>query len=228
MANENKPSQLGLLNQWASRETEGKFYTPNSTESNADLTNAFKLRNVETAEPVEQEQPDANTASLAFERAQKAIAEQTQDSVTSQQTKYNLNDLEDDEQFQSIATRFLKSMNEDDDIFEYLRDSDYRVSSALYRGYQSGKWTEEQKADYAYLRSAFDNADVDSTANRFKATADGIIDFVTDPIHLLTLALTPLTGGIAAVAGTQIAKLGATSLGARIAQSKALKAGIKN
>ena len=227
MANENKPSQLGLLNQWASRETEGKFYTPNSTESNADLTNAFKLRNVETAEPVEQEQPDANTASLAFERAQKAIAEQTQDSVTSQQTKYNLNDLEDDEQFQSIATRFLKSMNEDDDIFEYLRDSDYRVSSALYRGYQSGKWTEEQKADYAYLRSAFDNADVDSTANRFKATADGIIDFVTDPIHLLTLALTPLTGGIAAVAGTQIAKLGATSLGARIAQSKALKAGIK-
>jgi len=229
MADTNKPSQLSLLNEWVNRgNKDSKFYTPSSTESNEALTNAFNFHNRETIEePEDNEEIMADTASLSFERARKALAENTATSVTSTQTKYNLDDLETDDEFQTVASRFLTSLGEGEDIFEYLRDSDYRVSSALYRGYQSGKWTDEQKADYGYLRSAFDNADVGGTANKLKATADGIVDFITDPIHILSLALTPVTGGVAALAGGAIAKLAGTSLATRIAQSKLLKTGIK-
>ena len=133
MADTNKPSQLSLLNEWVNRgNKDSKFYTPSSTESNEALTNAFNFRNRETIEePEDNEEIAANSASLSFERAQRAIEENTATSVTATQTKYNLDDLEADDEFQTVASRFLKSLGEGEDIFEYLRDSDYRVSSAL-------------------------------------------------------------------------------------------------
>ena len=76
---------------------------------------------------------------------------------------YTLNDLEKNEEFQEVSERFLQSIGENSgDIFEYLRDSDWNLYSGMRRASQSGKWTEQQKQDYAYLRSAFDGAEIGS------------------------------------------------------------------
>ena len=59
--------------------------------------------------------------------------------------EYDLNDLEADQDFQSRSKRFLASIGEDDDIFEYMRDSDFNLVSAMSRYSKSGKFTEQQK-----------------------------------------------------------------------------------
>lgn len=212
---------LNFVNDWVSRkDKQSPFYVPSSSESNVspDLVDFRKLADVPSPS-AETDEPTYNTQEEALKNAYETRSTSVVDTPS-----YTLDDLEDDETFQEVAARFLKSMDEDDDIFEYLRDSDYRVSSALYRGFNSGSWTDQQKQDYAFLRSAFDKADVGSFSNMVKATADGFIDFVTDPIHLLSVMMTPLTGAGVIAAGT---RLGSTKLAANLAQSKALRSGIK-
>ena len=212
---------LNFVNDWVSRkDKQSPFYVPSSSESNVspDLVDFRKLADVPSPS-AETDEPIYNTQEEALKNAYETRSTSVVDTPS-----YTLDDLEDDETFQEVAARFLKSMDEDDDIFEYLRDSDYRVSSALYRGFNSGSWTDQQKQDYAFLRSAFDKADVGSFSNMVKATADGFIDFVTDPIHLLSVMMTPLTGAGVIAAGT---RLGSTKLAANLAQSKALRSGIK-
>ena len=220
---------LKLFNEWTDRKNEGSpFYIPSSTQANEDqFLKAFrdkaKTLPIEEAEP---EETETFSNEEAYQEAFEDLNKERTSSVTSK-TKYDLDELAADEEFQIVATRFLESVDEGEDIFEYLRDSDYRVSSALYRGYKSGKWSDQQKADYTYLRQAFDNADVGSVSNMVKATADGVVDFITDPIHLLTLMLTPFTGGASAVVGLGVAKLASTKLATNIAQAKLLKTGLK-
>ena len=76
---------------------------------------------------------------------------------------YTLDDLENNEEFQDISERFLSSIGEQsDDVFEYLRDSDFNLFQGMQRAMDSGKFTEQQKQDYKYLRSTFDKADMGS------------------------------------------------------------------
>ena len=68
---------------------------------------------------------------------------------------YTLDDLEKNDEFQKTSERFLESVGEkSDDVFEYLRDSDFNLFSGMNRAIQSGKFNEQQKQDYAYLRSS--------------------------------------------------------------------------
>ena len=76
---------------------------------------------------------------------------------------YTLDDLEKDPEFQLRASRFMDSIGDDEDIFEYLRDTDFSLSSAFVRSGEIKGWSEEAKADYNYLRQKFDNADIGST-----------------------------------------------------------------
>ncbi len=51
---------------------------------------------------------------------------------------YSLDDLEKDEKFQEVSERFLESVGEkSDDVFEYLRDSDFNLFSGMNRAIQS-------------------------------------------------------------------------------------------
>ena len=82
-------------------------------------------------------------------------------STTSFGRKKTLDELEKDEKFLEVSERFLQSVGEkSDDVFEYLRDSDFNLASGISRAMQSGKFTQQQKQDYAYLRREFDNADL--------------------------------------------------------------------
>ena len=110
--------------------------------------------------------------------------------------KYTLDDLEKDEKFQEIAERFLESVGENsDDIFEYLRDSDFNLVSGMSRAMQSGKFTDQQKQDYAYLRRTFDKADMGSMKQYAELIKDGAIDMVSDPFTIAAALAAPFTGG---------------------------------
>ena len=131
---------------------------------------------------------------------------------------YTLNDLEKNEEFQEVSERFLQSIGENSgDIFEYLRDSDWNLYSGMRRASQSGKWTEQQKQDYAYLRSAFDGADIGSFGQFLELTKDAGIDILTDPLTIAAAVATPFTGGISLAARS----------GINLAASAALKSSIK-
>ena len=125
------------------------------------------------------------------------------------QTSYTLDDLEKDDEFQETAERFLESIGEkSNDVFEYLRDSDFNLVSGMQRAMQSGKFNEQQKQDYSYLRSKFDNADMGSLRQYLELIKDASVDIVTDPT-LITAALTaPITGGTSFAARQGVATAG--------------------
>ena len=118
-----------------------------------------------------------------------------------------LDNLEADDYFQDRAERFLTSVGENsDDIFEYLRDSDYNLYTGFNRAIKSKKFTSQQKADYAYLRKRFDNADTGSLKQYLAAAKDIGIDLATDPALLAALITTPITAGATLAARAALAK----------------------
>jgi hypothetical protein len=128
---------------------------------------------------------------------------------------YTLDDLEKNEKFQEISERFLTSLGEQsDDIFEYLRDSDFNLFQGMQRASESGKFTEQQKEDYKYLRSRFDRADMGSFKQYAELIKDATVDIATDPTAIAAMLLTPITGG--------------TSLAARTTGATAINQGLKN
>ncbi len=132
-------------------------------------------------------------------RAKQKSAERQQQQFIGK--KETLDDLESDEYFQSVSERFLTSVGEKpDDIFEYLRDSDFNLYSGMRRAMQSGKFTEQQKQDYKYLSSRFDNADMGSLKQYFELIKDASVDLVTDPTLITAALLTPVTGGVSLAA----------------------------
>lgn len=119
---------------------------------------------------------------------------------------YTLDDLEKDDEFQNTSERFLESVGEkSDDVFEYLRDSDFNLFSGMNRAMESGKFNEEQKKDYAYLRSKFDNADMGSFKQYVELIKDAGIDIATDPTAILAAVATPITGGTSFISRKGIA-----------------------
>lgn len=147
--------------------------------------------------------------------------------------KRNLTELANDEEFSIRAERFLKGIGSNDNIFEYLRDADYSLSSAISRSFQSGKWTEEQKQDYVYLKQQFDNTDLEGFKERFGAFKDIAIDIVGDPLNLVAALFAIPTGGQSA-ALTTAAKAGVSKYAKAtiqdklkgLAKDKALKQGV--
>ena len=109
--------------------------------------------------------------------------------------KKTLTQLKEAPEFADKAARFLDGIGSNEDIFEYLRDSEYSLSSAIARSFQTGNWTEEQKQDYTYLRKEFNNAEIGNWKERFKMIADVGVDVVADPLNILTALFAIPTGG---------------------------------
>tara|TARA_R110000764_G_scaffold33034_1_gene74180 strand:+ start:54 stop:3719 length:3666 start_codon:yes stop_codon:yes gene_type:complete len=127
--------------------------------------------------------------------------------------KTTLTELRNDPEFAQKASRFLDGVGSNDNIFEYLRDSDYSLSAAAVRSFQTGKWTEEQKQDYVYLRERFNNADIGNWKERFGMIKDIGVDILTDPANIVTAIFAIPSGG--------------TSLGGRALLGTAAKESMK-
>ena len=102
--------------------------------------------------------------------------------------KYSQTELYANPEFQRIAERFMESIGADEDVFEYMRDAEWRLGSTLVRAAQIGNWDDQQKSDYAYLRNAFNNTDLTGAREWLQATKDIGIDLVTDPANWLAVA----------------------------------------
>jgi hypothetical protein len=142
---------------------------------------------------------------------------------------YSLSDLEKDPEFAKRASRFLDGVGSNDNIFEYLRDSDYSLSAAAVRSFQTGSWTSEQKQDYVYLRDKFGNANLKGFKERFNMVKDVGIDILGDPLNILAALFAIPTGGVSlgtrgalgAASQAAVKKLTAAQLGKRAALQKA-------
>ena len=140
--------------------------------------------------------------------------------------KKTLTQLENDPKFAKIANRFLESIGEDDDIFEYLRDSDYSLSAAAVRAVQTNSWTEEQAADYVYLRDQFANAELSGFKERFNFVKDFAVDALTDPLNIVAAIFAgPTLGASFAARGalTMAAREGVKRNARQLAKRKALR-----
>ncbi len=125
------------------------------------------------------------------------------------ETKKTLDDLEKDENFLEVSERFLGSIGrESDDVFEYLRDSDFNLVSGMSRAIESGNFNEQEKQDYAYLRREFDNADLGSLKQFAGLVKDASIDIATDPTFIVAAMAAPFTGGTSLASRTAIGTTG--------------------
>ena len=109
--------------------------------------------------------------------------------------KLSLTDLANNDEFNEVSERFLESIGSNDNIFEYLRDSEYSLSSAIVRAKQANDWTEQQQQDYRYLTQQFQNADLKGFKEHFGLIKDLGIDLVLDPLNALALLFAIPSGG---------------------------------
>ena len=119
--------------------------------------------------------------------------------------KMSLTELSKDKEFSKRADRFLLAADKDENIFEYLRDAEYSLSSSIVRANQADRWTDQQKEDYAYIKEKFANAEVKGFRENLGMIKDIGIDVVADPLNILaalgTGAAIVASGGGAAAAG---------------------------
>ena len=109
--------------------------------------------------------------------------------------KKSLTELSEDPEFAVRAERFLDGIGSNENIFEYLRDADYSLSSAIVRSFQTGKWTEEQKQDYNYLKEQFNNAELRGFKEKFGLVKDLAGDILLDPLNAVAALFAVPTAG---------------------------------
>ena len=114
--------------------------------------------------------------------------------------KKSITELGNDPEFQKRADRFLDGIGSNEEIFEYLRDANFSLSSAMVRSFQTGNWTEDQKEDYLYLQNAFNNAEVRGFKEKFNLVKNATGDILLDPLNIVT-AIFAIPSGGATVAG---------------------------
>ena len=114
--------------------------------------------------------------------------------------KMSLTELSKDPEFQTRADRFLSSIGSNENIFEYLRDSDFSLSSAMVRSFETGNWTDEEKEDYVYLRDKFNNTELRGFKEKFGLVKDATVDLLLDPLNIVAAFFAIPSGG-ATVAG---------------------------
>ena len=167
------------------------------------------LNSIRDRENLNREQPQAETSSSYsnYVTSLEDVAERPQG--PSYSDPLVLDYAEKKEVFQTRAERFMESIDADEDIFEYLRDTDFSLSSAMVRAGQVKGWSDEAKEDYNYLRDKFDNAEIGSTQQFLRLAGDMTVDLIADPINWLAAVFFIPSGGTsggATAAGTIAAK----------------------
>ena len=103
--------------------------------------------------------------------------------------KITLTQLKNDDEFAATAERFMESINRDENIYEYLRDANFSLSSAAQRAAEMKRWDEQTLQDYSYLRNRFNNAEIGNWKERVGLIKDLGGDILLDPLNWLTALL---------------------------------------
>ena len=193
----------------------------NNLPSEEDFTSLFSSEEMDVFKKFQEEEPQAEQPvmdqgpiqepELTAEEIEQYNAYVPQSTIGN--ARYSLDDLEKDPEFQERASRFMEDIGRDEDIFEYLRDSDWSLTSAIARSMEIKDWSSQAKQDYIYLRDTFDNAEIGGLKQTINLFKDATIDTLADPFTLAAFAGAAITGG--------------TSIGTKTAIEQALKQGIK-
>jgi hypothetical protein len=139
--------------------------------------------------------------------------------------KDTLASLRDDDEFVKRTERFLDSVNEGEgvgDLYQYFRGTDWNLGDATALGLSARNWTEEQKSDYNYLRTRWDNASVGGRGpERRQLAIDATQEILTDPANWLSAVLIPWT------MGSSVAGRVAAGEAAKLTIKEAVKQGVK-
>ena len=113
--------------------------------------------------------------------------------------KETLADLRDDDEFVKRAERFIDSIDEGKnvaDLYQFFRGTDWNFGDTTALGFKARNFTEEQKNDYNYLRTRWDNASVGGRGpERRQLIIDATQEIVTDPFNWASALLIPWTMG---------------------------------
>ena len=193
----------------------------NNLPSEEDFTSLFSSEEMDVFKKFQEEEPQAEQPvmdqgpiqepELTAEEIEQYNAYVPQSPIGN--TRYSLDELEKDPEFQERASRFMEDIGRNEDIFEYLRDSDWSLTSAIARSMEIKDWSSQAKQDYIYLRDTFDNAEIGGLKQTINLFKDATIDTLADPFTLAAFAGAAITGG--------------TSIGTKTAIEQALKQGIK-
>jgi len=144
---------------------------------------------------------------------------------------YTLEDLRNDDKFVQRTENFLESVGEGDsiaDLYQYFRGSNLNIADTIKVSRQAKEFTDEQKKEYHYLRSKFDNADIGGFREKAQLGVDATQELLSDPLNWASALLIPWTGGTslaAKAAGGEAAKQAlkeSTKLGIRKSLGKAV------
>ena len=141
-----------------------------------------------------------------------------QSDITYQESQpVTLADLRDDDEFVKTTERFLESIGGGDnvtDLYQYFRGADWNLTDAINLGRSASNFTEQQKKDYNYLRTRFDNAEVGGVGpERRQLAIDATQEILSDPVNYASALMIPWSGG--------------TSIAGRLAGGEAAKQSIK-
>jgi len=109
--------------------------------------------------------------------------------------KLTLTELKNNPEFADTAERFMDSISRNENIFEYLRDANFSLSSAAQRAVEIKEWDEQTIQDYTYLKQKFDNAEIGSFKERLGLVKDLGGDILLDPVNWLTALFAVPSGG---------------------------------
>ena len=137
-----------------------------------------------------------------------------QSDITYQESQpVTLADLRDDDEFVKTTERFLESIGGGDnvtDLYQYFRGADWNLTDAINLGRSASNFTEQQKKDYNYLRTRFDNAEVGGIGpERRQLAIDATQELLSDPVNYASALMIPWSGGTSIVgrlAGGEAAK----------------------
>ena len=146
--------------------------------------------------------------------------------------KDTLATLRDDDEFVKRTERFLDSLNsqylirnqgtEVGDLYQFFRGTDWNLGDATRLGIKASNFTDEQKEDYNYLRTRWDNASVGGKGpERRQLALDATQEIITDPANWASALLIPWTAGSSAVGRV------AAGEAAKLTIKEAVKTGVK-
>jgi hypothetical protein len=106
---------------------------------------------------------------------------------------------------------------DDDDVVEFLRDDFARIESSVGKALALKDAPESVKEDYRFLRSEFNNAEVDGFSEGVNAFLDYGTDAIVNPANATAIALGIISGATTFGAGT-VATAGARAVAGKVAR----------
>tara|TARA_R100001082_G_scaffold111113_1_gene93439 strand:+ start:1078 stop:4806 length:3729 start_codon:yes stop_codon:yes gene_type:complete len=146
---------------------------------------------------------NSNNRSIKSKQVEKTVAKKDIYNPPAYKTlgdNYSVTDFEQNPEVINDANKVLTSFGTNDNLVEWLRDSNISASSAVMRAFEANNVSDDVKQAYARLQSNFSKAKLKKPSEYMGLIKDGSIDIFADPLTIISLLAAPWTGGASAVA----------------------------